>query len=235
MIIAIKSGFVLTALVALAGCAYGPGYGYVRGDGYYGDAYYGEAYDRGPAYYNNGYYGYAPGGYYGGPAYYGYGPSFGLGLYYGGYRHHDRDRRGGNYSRGQGGGYDGRGGSSGRTGSSMDFEPSRDHDTPKPMKIATAIAATSHIDLARLRDGAAAGIEFSGPGSAIDDGASATVAAIERSVPVPTASSPSSRKLTRFACSDAASSSGSSRAPSQTRPSHAASRRAGPCCNGARG
>ena len=115
MKLAIKSGILLTALVALGGCVYGPGYGYVRGDGYYGDAYYGEAYDSGPAYYNNGYYGYAPGGYYGGPAYYGYGPSFGLGLYYGGYRHHDRDGRGGNYNRGHGDGYGGRSGSSGRS------------------------------------------------------------------------------------------------------------------------
>jgi hypothetical protein len=64
----IKSAIALPALLALGGCVYGPDYGYVRGDGYYGDAYYGA-----PVYYDD--YSYGP-GYYGGY----YGPS--LGFYY---------------------------------------------------------------------------------------------------------------------------------------------------------
>jgi len=56
---------------ALSGCYYDPGYSYVRGNGYQGDAYYGE----GPSviyrddYYASGYYGPS----YYGPSYYGYG------------------------------------------------------------------------------------------------------------------------------------------------------------------
>ena len=70
----------IAATVMLGGCVYGPDYGYVRGDGYYGDAYYGTSYSSG-----QGYYGYDPGYFYGyGPGYY-YGPS--IGFYYGhGYR-----------------------------------------------------------------------------------------------------------------------------------------------------
>ena len=70
----------VVAIVLLGGCVYGPDYGYVRGDGYYGDAYYGTPYVSGPGY---GYY--DPGYYYGfGSGYY-YGPS--VGFYYG---HHYR-------------------------------------------------------------------------------------------------------------------------------------------------
>lgn len=76
-----RSLIIVLAMALLGGCVYGPDYGYVRGDGYYGDAYYGASY------YGNAY-GYPayPGGYYNGwPGYYGYGPSLGLGIYYGSY------------------------------------------------------------------------------------------------------------------------------------------------------
>ncbi|MEP7098291.1 MAG: hypothetical protein ABI748_11550 [Dokdonella sp.] len=78
MKLVIRSAIVLIAVAALGGCVYGPGYGYVRSDGYNGDAYYGNSYSYPP--YDNGYSGYYPG-------YYGYGPSFGLDLSYGGYGH----------------------------------------------------------------------------------------------------------------------------------------------------
>ncbi|MEP7042052.1 MAG: hypothetical protein ABI843_03255 [Dokdonella sp.] len=74
----LKPGILAATLLALGGCVYGPGYGYVRGDGYSGDAYYGTEYYRGPAYYDNDPFGYS---------YYGYGPTFGLGFYYDGYHH----------------------------------------------------------------------------------------------------------------------------------------------------
>ncbi|MCE5233052.1 MAG: hypothetical protein ABFC67_03610 [Mizugakiibacter sp.] len=92
------------ALVLLAGCVYDPGYSYVRGDGYYGDAYYGRGgviyEDVGPGY------GYYPAPYYDPWCCY-YGPSIGLGLYYRDYggRGHGHDGRG---WRGDGGrGHDG--------------------------------------------------------------------------------------------------------------------------------
>lgn len=66
---AIKILSVAAVLLALGGCVY-PDYGYVRSDGYYGDAYYGTYY--GP------YGGYSP--YYYGSGY--YGPAFGLGVIY---------------------------------------------------------------------------------------------------------------------------------------------------------
>lgn len=87
----IKSAIALPALLALGGCVYGPDYGYVRGDGYYGDAYYGA-----PVYYDD--YSYGP-GYYGGY----YGPSLGF-YYYDGYyggRHRHWNNGGGSW---QGGG-----------------------------------------------------------------------------------------------------------------------------------
>ncbi|HWX66997.1 MAG TPA: hypothetical protein VNZ27_11295 [Rhodanobacter sp.] len=90
---------LITAAAALSGCYYDPGYSYVRGSAYSGDAYYGQggnAYYVAPNYYDGyyGYYGccYAPGasiGYYG---------------YYGDSRY--RYYRGGGY-RGNGGGHDG--------------------------------------------------------------------------------------------------------------------------------
>ena len=56
---------LIVAAAALSGCYYDPGYSYVRGSGYSGDAYYGDggnAYYVAPGYYD-GYYGccYAPG------------------------------------------------------------------------------------------------------------------------------------------------------------------------------
>jgi hypothetical protein len=81
-------------IALLGGCVYGPDYGYVRADGYYGDAWYGSGYYGsgyyGSGYYGSGYYGYGP-SYYGWyvPSYYYYGyPAYGSwGGYYGrGYR-----------------------------------------------------------------------------------------------------------------------------------------------------
>jgi hypothetical protein len=98
---------LITAAAALSGCYYDPGYSYVRGSVYSGDAYYGQggnAYFVAPNYYDGyyGYYGccYAPGvsiGYYGDSRY----------RYYrgGGYRG-DGGYHGGGY-RGNGGGHDG--------------------------------------------------------------------------------------------------------------------------------
>lgn len=56
---------LIVAVVTLSGCYYDPGYSYVRGSGYAGDAYYGDGgnvYYARPSYYG-GYYGccYAPG------------------------------------------------------------------------------------------------------------------------------------------------------------------------------
>lgn len=95
---------LIAAALALSGCYYDPGYSYVRGSGYGGDAYYGEggnAYYAAPGYYD-GYYGR---GYYGG-GYYGYSPGVSIGIssgWYGGSRYrHDgyRGHRGyGDYRR----------------------------------------------------------------------------------------------------------------------------------------
>ena len=85
---------LIVAAAALSGCYYDPGYSYVRGSGYSGDAYYGDggnAYYVAPGYYD---------GYYGG--YYGccYAPGVSVGVssvWYGGSRYrHDgyRDYRG---------------------------------------------------------------------------------------------------------------------------------------------
>lgn len=81
---------LIVAAATLSGCYYDPGYSYVRGSGYSGDAYYGDggnAYYAAPGYYP-GYYD----GYYGG--YYGccYAPGVSVGVssvWYGGsrYRH----------------------------------------------------------------------------------------------------------------------------------------------------
>ena len=78
---------LLAGIVALSGCYYDPGYGYVRSTGYSGDVYYGQAapvYQGGyypSGYYDDGYYGccgvgiiggwYGGYGGYGGPRYYG--------------------------------------------------------------------------------------------------------------------------------------------------------------------
>jgi hypothetical protein len=64
---------LVVGTAALSGCYYDPGYSYVRGNGYQGDAYYGE----GPSVI------YAPdySGYYGG-YYGGYGPGWGYGCCY---------------------------------------------------------------------------------------------------------------------------------------------------------
>lgn len=114
---------LIAAVAALSGCYYDPGYSYVRGGGYRGDAYYGDggnAYYVPPGYYDSyygsGYYGccYAPGvsiDYYSGPRY----RYYGGGGYHGGYRgygggHHGGDHRGhdsggqGHQSSGGGGG-----------------------------------------------------------------------------------------------------------------------------------
>ncbi|RDS80388.1 hypothetical protein DWU99_19515 [Dyella psychrodurans] len=99
------SGLVLAALTGLlSGCYIAPGYSYVQGNGYAGDAYYG----TGPSVvYSYPYYGYYPYGYGYGYGYYGccYGP----GVIVGGYWY------GGHYYRG-GGGWHGRGGWSGGHG-----------------------------------------------------------------------------------------------------------------------
>ncbi len=97
----IKSALLVATVLALGACVYDPGYGYVRGSGYYGNGYYGDAYyGRGSYYDYDDSPGYYP-GYYGG--YYGYTPSIGLGLYYSDHgshyghgsshhqRHHGRD------------------------------------------------------------------------------------------------------------------------------------------------
>jgi hypothetical protein len=75
---------------ALSGCYYDPGYNYVRGNGYQGDAYYGE----GPSViYEPDYYGY--GGYYG-PGW-GYSPGVSVGIsgtwYEGSHHYRGRDWR----------------------------------------------------------------------------------------------------------------------------------------------
>jgi hypothetical protein len=91
------AGLAVVAVAAtLSGCYYDPGYSYVRGSGYAGDAYYGRA----APVYQGGYY--AAPGYYDGYYGYGYGCCYASGVsvgYYGGSRY--------NYYRG--GGYRGRG------------------------------------------------------------------------------------------------------------------------------
>lgn len=119
----LMASFVLiAAAAALSGCYYDPGYSYVRGTGYSGDAYYGQgnAYYVAPGYYDgyygSGYYGYgccySPGvsiGWYGGPRYRSY---RGHGYYRGGYH------GSGGYHGGYHGGYQGHGGhNSGRPSS----------------------------------------------------------------------------------------------------------------------
>lgn len=120
---------LIVAAAALSGCYYDPGYSYVRGSGYSGDAYYGDggnAYYVAPGYYD---------GYYGG--YYGccYAPGVSVGVssvWYGGSRYrHDgyrdhRDYRGhAGQWRGRGDGRsDYRGGNRQRRGSRSD---DRDH------------------------------------------------------------------------------------------------------------
>ena len=79
----LKTGLI-AGLLLLAGCYYDPGY--VRSDGYYGDAYYGTTT------YEDGYYGgyYSPAYSYG-PGYYDpyyWGPAFGLGIYYSDHGHY---------------------------------------------------------------------------------------------------------------------------------------------------
>ena len=123
MKLVLRFAVLLIAVTALSGCIYGPGYGYVRGDGYYGDAYYGNAYSA--PYYYGGYSGYSP-GYYG---YYGYGPSLGLGIYYDGYSHGYRGR--GGYYNHSGGGWSGHGSSRGRGGGHA-TPPIRPSDGPRP-------------------------------------------------------------------------------------------------------
>lgn len=108
------AGFALAlGTAALSGCYYDPGYSYVRGNGYQGDAYYGE----GPSViYQPDYYGYDGPGYYGpGWGYYGCcyssGVSVGIsGTWYGG-GHRGRDWRGHRHGDRDGGrrqGHDGR-------------------------------------------------------------------------------------------------------------------------------
>ena len=100
---------LMIAATALSGCYYDPGYTYVRGSGYGGDAYYGSTYYAAPYY--DGYY----------PGYYGccYAPGVSIGVsgrWYGGsryrgYRHGRYDDHRGYRGRGyQHGGRDGRSG-----------------------------------------------------------------------------------------------------------------------------
>jgi hypothetical protein len=109
---------LVVAAAALSGCYYDPGYSYVRGSSYNGDAYYGQAapvyeggyggYYGGPGYgYYDGYSGY--GGYGGGYGGYGccYGSGVSVGVYSGSHYHHDYDRDDGNYRRGDERGHEG--------------------------------------------------------------------------------------------------------------------------------
>lgn len=79
---------LILGTAALSGCYYDPGYSYVRGSAYSGDAYYG---DGGGAVVYDDYY--AP-GYYAAPGYYGgYAPGVSVGIgtvWYGGSSHRDR-------------------------------------------------------------------------------------------------------------------------------------------------
>lgn len=115
--------FLLGATVSLTACYYDPGYSYVRGTTYSGDAYYGQS----APVYNGGYYSPGYDDYYGGYGGYGccYSPGVSIGIssgWYGG-RHYYRGGRdyyrGGGYHgggyyghRGYSGGYHGQGGHS---------------------------------------------------------------------------------------------------------------------------
>lgn len=107
----VLAGLTVGGLISLlSGCYVAPGYSYVQGNGYAGDAYYGS----GPAVVYDYPYGYYPYGYYGGGwGYYGccYGGWYGRGRY--GHGGHDWHGGGhGGYYRGGGhGGYGGHGGS----------------------------------------------------------------------------------------------------------------------------
>ena len=105
----ILASFILIAAAAsLSGCYYDPGYSYVRGSGYGGDAYYGQGaatYYAAPGYYD----GYYPDYY--GSGYYGccYAPSLSIGVssgWYGGSRYYRSNRQSG-YRDYHGGGYRG--------------------------------------------------------------------------------------------------------------------------------
>ena len=103
----VLAGLSLGGLISLlSGCYVAPGYSYVQGNGYAGDAYYGS----GPAVVYDYPYGYYPYGYYGGVwGYYGccYGGWYGRGRYWHGGGH------GGYYRGGGHGGYSGHGGHGG--------------------------------------------------------------------------------------------------------------------------
>lgn len=99
----VLAGLTLGGLISLlSGCYVAPGYGYVQGNGYAGDAYYG----AGPAVvYDYPYYGYPYG-------YYPYGYYGGVYYYRGGHRwhgDHDHDWHGGGHDW-HGGGHGWRGG-----------------------------------------------------------------------------------------------------------------------------
>lgn len=118
------------AVAALSGCYYDPGYSYVRGAGYGGDAYYGSGttYYPAPAYYD----GYYP-GYYGG--YYGccYAPGVSIGIsgrWYGGSRHRDYRRYDGPAGHGYRGQGQSRGGSAGGAGHRAANPPHRHRGRP---------------------------------------------------------------------------------------------------------
>jgi hypothetical protein len=107
----ILASFILIAVaVSLSGCYYDPGYSYVRGSAYRGDAYYGQGattYYAAPGYYDGYYPGYYGDGYYG---YYGccYTPGVSVGIggaWYGGSRYHGHDRDDRGYRRDRDGGY----------------------------------------------------------------------------------------------------------------------------------
>ncbi|MGY3039333.1 hypothetical protein ACVWWQ_000920 [Rhodanobacter sp. TND4EL1] len=88
---------LISAAAALSGCYYDPGYSYVRGSGYGGDAYYGDG--GGATYVTPAYGGYYGNGYYGGGGYYGccYAPGVSVGIssgWYGGSRYRRDDYRG---------------------------------------------------------------------------------------------------------------------------------------------
>lgn len=117
---------LLAGIVALSGCYYDPGYGYVRSSSYSGDVYYGQAapvYQGGYYPYDYGYYGCCGvgiiGGWYGGyggPRYYGGGRGYYPGRYgygYGGGRWSGRGRPGYGGSRPGYGGHPGYGGGHG--------------------------------------------------------------------------------------------------------------------------
>lgn len=132
----IKSGAILALLLALGGCVYGPGYGYVRGDGYYGDAYYGDVYS-GPAYYGS--------GYYYGPGYYGYGYAPSIGIYYSDYGHGYRHGGRGGYWHGNGWGGNGYGrGWSGSGSRPTPVVPHGNRGTPPSVSHGSRGAPSSH-------------------------------------------------------------------------------------------